>query len=119
MVLLCFPPFHPGDASSQFTQTEEFALIFYKTNGHQSTILPQVCICDVSPNSTSHFFFILVLTSIQSLLTDPNPNSPANMEAAKLFQENRREYDRRVLEITELSWWPHFHHKSVFSLILF
>ena len=26
-----------------------------------------------------------ILTSIQSLLTDPNPNSPANNEAAKLW----------------------------------
>lgn len=40
----------------------------------------------------------------QSLLSDPNPNSPANVEAAKLFQENRREYDRRVIECVELSW---------------
>jgi ubiquitin-conjugating enzyme E2 A len=38
------------------------------------------------------------------LLSDPNPNSPANMEAAKLFQENRREYDRRVVECVEQSW---------------
>ena len=31
----------------------------------------------------------------QSLLCDPNPNSPANSEAARLYQENRREYNRR------------------------
>ena len=29
-----------------------------------------------------------LLTSIQSLLTDPNPASPANPEAAQLFQED-------------------------------
>jgi len=46
----------------------------------------------------SYFFFN------QSLLTDPNPNSPANAEAAKLFNDNRKEYTRRVLEIVELSW---------------
>mmetsp|Transcript_11030 Transcript_11030/g.15896 ORF Transcript_11030/g.15896 Transcript_11030/m.15896 type:complete len:88 (+) Transcript_11030:471-734(+) len=45
-----------------------------------------------------------ILTSIQSLLCDPNPNSPANSEAAKLFQENRREYERRVQAIVEESW---------------
>ncbi len=44
------------------------------------------------------------LWATQSLLTDPNPNSPANVEAAKLFQENRREYDRRVLDCVEKSW---------------
>jgi ubiquitin-conjugating enzyme E2 A len=44
-----------------------------------------------------------VLTSIQSLLSDPNPNSPANSEAARLFMENRREYNRRVKEVVEAS----------------
>jgi hypothetical protein len=45
-----------------------------------------------------------ILTSIQSLLTDPNPNSPANVEAAKLYVENRREYDRKVAEAIEATW---------------
>jgi ubiquitin-conjugating enzyme E2 A len=40
----------------------------------------------------------------QSLLCDPNPNSPANSEAARLFQENKREYERKVKEIVEKSW---------------
>ncbi len=39
-----------------------------------------------------------ILTSIQSLLHDPNPSSPANVEAARLFRENRKEYERRVKE---------------------
>lgn len=37
-----------------------------------------------------------ILISIQSLLGDPNPNSPANEEAASLFRDNRREYARKV-----------------------
>lgn len=45
-----------------------------------------------------------ILTSIQSLLHDPNPSSPANVEAARLFRENRKEYERRVKETVELSW---------------
>jgi ubiquitin-conjugating enzyme E2 A len=45
-----------------------------------------------------------ILTSIQSLLHDPNPNSPANAEAANLFRENRKEYNRRVKEVVEHSW---------------
>ncbi|KAG0343338.1 Ubiquitin-conjugating enzyme E2 2 [Podila humilis] len=45
-----------------------------------------------------------ILTSIQSLLHDPNPNSPANAEAANLYRENRKEYTRRVREIVETSW---------------
>eukprot|EP01088_Endostelium_zonatum_P000551 TRINITY_DN1079_c0_g1_i1.p1 TRINITY_DN1079_c0_g1~~TRINITY_DN1079_c0_g1_i1.p1 ORF type:complete len:153 (+),score=29.85 TRINITY_DN1079_c0_g1_i1:111-569(+) len=45
-----------------------------------------------------------ILTSIQSLLSDPNPDSPANAEAARLFQENKREYNKKVKEIVEQSW---------------
>lgn len=45
-----------------------------------------------------------ILTSIQSLLDEPNPNSPANSLAAQLYQENRREYEKRVVTIVEQSW---------------
>lgn len=45
-----------------------------------------------------------ILTSVQSLLSDPNPNSPANAEAARLFTENRREYTRRVQQCVLESW---------------
>lgn len=41
---------------------------------------------------------------LQSLLHDPNPNSPANNEAAQLFRENRREYNLRVASIVTESW---------------
>ena len=37
-----------------------------------------------------------ILQSIQSLLADPNPDSPANQEAAKLYRVNRPVYRRRV-----------------------
>lgn len=39
-----------------------------------------------------------------SLLDEPNPNSPANSLAAQLYQENRREYEKRVAAIVEQSW---------------
>ena len=44
-----------------------------------------------------------ILTSIQSLLTDPNPNSPANPEAAKMLMENPTEYKRRVRKVAAKS----------------
>lgn len=44
------------------------------------------------------------MTSIQSLLHDPNPNSPANAEAAQLYRENMKEYVRRVKVTVEESW---------------
>jgi len=40
----------------------------------------------------------------QSLLHDPNPNSPANNEAAQLYRENRREYEKKVAAIVQASW---------------
>ena len=45
-----------------------------------------------------------ILTSIQSLLSDPNPNSPANSLAAQLYKENKREYEKRVKACVEQSW---------------
>jgi len=37
-----------------------------------------------------------ILTSVQSLLTDPNPNSPANPEAARLYLSDKKAYNRKV-----------------------
>ncbi|KAE8840049.1 hypothetical protein HRS9122_06654 [Pyrenophora teres f. teres] len=45
-----------------------------------------------------------ILTSIQSLLNDPNTSSPANVEASNLYKENRKEYTKRVRETVEKSW---------------
>jgi ubiquitin-conjugating enzyme E2 A len=45
-----------------------------------------------------------VLTSIQSLLHDPNPSSPANAQAAQMYTSNRKEYERIVRETVEESW---------------
>jgi len=63
-----------------------------------------ICL-DILQNQWSPIYDVAaILTSIQSLLTDPNPNSPANVEAAKLYQENRREYDKKVESMVQLSW---------------
>jgi len=37
-----------------------------------------------------------ILISIRSLLMDPNPNSPANRDAATLFRDNYEEYAKKV-----------------------
>ena len=64
----------------------------------------QICL-DILQNQWSPIYDIsAILTSIQSLLCDPNPASPANSEASRLYNENRREYNRRVREIVEQSW---------------
>ncbi|RMX81462.1 hypothetical protein D0869_06797 [Hortaea werneckii] len=45
-----------------------------------------------------------ILTSVQSLLNDPNTSSPANVEASNLYKDNRKEYTKRVRETVEKSW---------------
>ena len=63
-----------------------------------------ICL-DILQNQWSPIYDIsAILTSIQSLLCDPNPSSPANSEAARLYGENRREYERKVKEVVEQSW---------------
>jgi len=63
-----------------------------------------ICL-DILQNQWSPIYDVAgILTSIQSLLTDPNPNSPANAEAARLFSENKRVYEKKVRELVEKSW---------------
>lgn len=45
-----------------------------------------------------------ILTSIQSLLNDPNTSSPANVEAAQLYRDHRNQYGKRVRQTVESSW---------------
>eukprot|EP00889_Picochlorum_renovo_P001781 jgi/Picre1/28811/NNA_004208.t1 len=60
-----------------------------------------ICL-DILQNQWSPIYDVsAILTSIQSLLSDPNPNSPANSEAAKLFTDDREEYNRRVHAVVE------------------
>merc|ERR1719471_874616 len=63
-----------------------------------------ICLDILQHNWSPIYDVAAILTSIQSLLTDPNPNSPANVEASKLYQENRREYEKRVQACVEKSW---------------
>jgi ubiquitin-conjugating enzyme E2 A len=44
-----------------------------------------------------------ILTSIQSLLTDPNCASPANPEAAAVFQSDIKEFNKRVRRLAAKS----------------
>lgn len=55
-------------------------------------------------NSTCGLFHHFPHFFSQSLLDEPNPNSPANSQAAQLYQENKREYEKRVTAIVEQSW---------------
>lgn len=63
----------------------------------------RICL-DILQNQWSPIIDVYtVLTSIQSLLTDPNPLSPANVEAAKLYTDNIQEYLKKVKQCVEES----------------
>jgi len=63
-----------------------------------------ICLDILQNNWSSAYDASNILISIQSLLADPNPNSPANSEAAKLYVEDRREYNRKVTGVVEATW---------------
>ena len=43
------------------------------------------------------------MSSVQSLLCDPNVDSPANPDAARLYTSDRKAYNRRVRKCAEKS----------------
>lgn len=45
-------------------------------------------------------FNTLVLLSICSLLTDPNPDDPLTPEIARIYKTNRQKYDKTAKEWT-------------------
>ena len=49
------------------------------------------------------FTVSMILSSIQSLLADPNPASPANPEAASLLTSDPKAYRRRARRCAERS----------------
>jgi ubiquitin-conjugating enzyme E2 A len=93
---LTFTEDYPNKAPTVRFESKMFHPNIYADGG--------ICL-DILQNQWSPIYDVsAILTSIQSLLTDPNPNSPANSEAARLYSENRREYNKRVQEVVEVSW---------------
>ena len=44
-----------------------------------------------------------ILLSVSSLLSEPNGESPANVEAAKMWREERGRFEERVRELVRKS----------------
>lgn len=66
-----------------------------------------ICL-DILQNQWSPIYDVwAILTSIRSLLNDPNPVSPANHEAAKLYEDDQKLYSFKVMECVENSWIDH------------
>ena len=92
---MIFTEEYPNKPPKVTMKTKVFHPNFY-ANG-------DICI-DILKDQWSPIYDIKsILTSIQSLLTDPNPASPANVEAAKLYNDNIQEYNKKVKECVEKS----------------
>lgn len=118
---LCLPAIHPnpGPADTPFEDgTFKLLLTFDESYPNKPPTVKflsrmfhpnvyangELCL-DILQNRWSPTYDVAaILTSIQSLLHDPNPNSPANAEAAQLYRENMKEYVRRVKATVEDSW---------------
>ncbi|CAG9315314.1 unnamed protein product [Blepharisma stoltei] len=103
-------PWEGGTFKLTIEFSEEFPnkapLVRFQTRMFHPNIYNDGTIClDILQNQWSPIYDVqAILTSIQSLLCDPNPNSPANSEASRIYVDNPREYNRRVREVVEDSW---------------
>jgi len=103
--------FHPNGMKALQISTNLFPLPSHPSYSIL-TIIPLIvvyadgslCLDILQKQWSSAYTVGAILTSIQSLLPDPNPNSPANATAAKLFVDNKKEYYKRVVESVEGSW---------------
>uniref|UniRef100_A0A4W3HTH4 E2 ubiquitin-conjugating enzyme n=1 Tax=Callorhinchus milii TaxID=7868 RepID=A0A4W3HTH4_CALMI len=103
-------PFEDGTFKLVIEFTEEYpnkppTVRFVSKMFHPNVYADGSICLDILQNRWSPTYDVSsILTSIQSLLDEPNPNSPANSQAAQLYQENKREYEKRVSAIVEQSW---------------
>merc|ERR1711970_1297180 len=103
-------PFEDGTFKLTIEFTEEYPnkppVVRFTSKMFHPNVYADGSIClDILQNRWSPTYDVSsILTSIQSLLDEPNPNSPANSQAAQLYQENKREYEKRVSAIVEQSW---------------
>ncbi|CAF1738003.1 unnamed protein product [Brassica napus] len=113
---ICKPDDTPWDGgtfklSLQFSEdypnkppTGRFVSRMFHPNTCTWPLLCDGSIClDILQNQWSPIYDVAAIL-IYSLLCDPNPNSPANSEAARMFSESKREYNRRFREVVEQSW---------------
>lgn len=60
-----------------------------------------ICVDILKDGWMPSYDVLAILHSVRLLLADPNPLSPANLEAALLYRDNRPEYNRRVTQMIQ------------------
>mmetsp|Transcript_23617 Transcript_23617/g.47672 ORF Transcript_23617/g.47672 Transcript_23617/m.47672 type:complete len:120 (+) Transcript_23617:210-569(+) len=74
---------------------------FFHPNVYKSG---EICL-DILQKRWSPIFTVgTILASIQSLLSDPNPDSPANSQAAIFYHKHVYNYNKKVSLNIEASW---------------
>uniref|UniRef100_A0A8C6LDK9 Ubiquitin conjugating enzyme E2 A n=1 Tax=Nothobranchius furzeri TaxID=105023 RepID=A0A8C6LDK9_NOTFU len=110
-------PFEDGTFKLTIEFTEEYPnkppTVRFASKMFHPNVYADGSIClDILQNRWSPTYDVSsILTSIQLNVTavikpymKPNPLIPANSQAAQLYQENKREYEKRVSAIVEQSW---------------
>lgn len=95
-LLLVFPETYPQDPPHVKFVSEMFHPNVY-ANG-------ELCLDILNRRWSPSYDVLAILISIQSLLNDPNVDSPANASAAHLFSNDPCTYIKRVKESVEKSW---------------
>jgi ubiquitin-conjugating enzyme E2 A len=67
-----------------------------------------ICLDLLQNRWSPSYDLVALLCAIRSLLTDPNPDSPANHDAAKLLTGEPGEFRRRVHRCVELTLFDSF-----------
>jgi ubiquitin-conjugating enzyme E2 A len=96
-------PFEKGKFNIQFTFDDDYpfkppSVKFLQTIFHPNIYRDGKICVDIleTQNWAPSTNVKTIALSLRSLFMDPNPNSPANRDAAKLFMENKKLYEEKV-----------------------
>merc|ERR1711916_345924 len=96
-------PWEGGVYSLRLTFTDQYPTkpprVRFTSEMYHPNVYPDgtLCLDIIQEGGWSPIYSVSsILTSIQSLLTDPNPASPANPEAGHMYTHEREKYNKRV-----------------------